>query len=367
MKLVDGRIGLSLRLGAMIVALLVGQQAMAIGTRAGTSVVNTATVEYRVGTVDQTPIDSNTVEFVVDRRVDFDLTPLGGALVTVSPGETDAFFDFLLTNDSNSEVDFTIDLAQMVGGSVRGSTDDADMATVDYAVSANSVANGDTDPVRNGPQFVDELAADDGIRIRVFGDAALTMLNGEVAGVQLDATAGEPGTASVEGAALVESGNTDLGIENVFAEDGSGGDGVQTAFDGWTVISASLAVNKSYTVIAGDLGSGLPIPGATVEYVIQIVNSSTTPATNIVVTDAIDTDVTLNLNVAAYGGEDIDIDNGGTPLPCNLEDNADGDGCDLVGNDVTVGDLSEITITIAGSSTMTLTYQVTIPDPPLTP
>ncbi len=367
MKLVDGKIGLSLRLGAMIVALLVGQQAMAVGTRAGTSVVNTATVDYRVGTVDQTPIDSNTVEFVVDRRVDFDLTPQGGALVNVTPGETDAFFDFLLTNDSNSELDFTIDVTEMVGGLVRGATDNTNMLLVDYAVSANSVANGDTDPVRNGPQFVDELDADDAIRIRVFGDAAFTMLDGQVAGVQVDATAGEPGTSGVEGAALVEAANTDLGIENVFAEDGAGGDGVQTDFDGWTAVSADLTVNKSYTVIAGDLGSGLPIPGATVEYVIEIINSSTTPADNVVITDTIDGDVTLNLNVAAYGGEDIDIDNGGAALPCDLEDNADGDGCDLVGTDVTVGDLAEVSITIGGSSTMTLTYQVTIPDPDPTP
>lgn len=367
MKLLNGKTGLALRLGAMIVALLAGQQAMAIGTSAGTSVVNTATVDYRVGTVDQTPVDSNTVEFVVDRRVDFDLTPVGGALVNVTPGETDAYFDFLLTNDSNSELDFTIDLAQMVGGLVRGSTDDTDMLVVDYAVSANSVANGDPDPVRLGPQFVDELAADDAIRIRVFGDAAFTMLDGEIAGVQIDATAGEPGTGGVEGTALVEAANTDLNIENVFAEDGAGGDGVQTEFDGWTAISADLTVNKSYSVIAGDLGSGLPIPGATIEYVVEIINNSATPATNVVVTDTIDPDVTLNLNVVAYSGEDIDIDNNGAPLPCDLENNTDGDGCDLVGTDVTVGDLAEVAITIAGSTTMTLTYQVTIPDPDPTP
>jgi len=326
--------------------------------------VNTATVDYRVGTVDQAPIDSNTVEFVVDRRVDFDLAALGGALVTVTPGETNAYFDFLLTNDSNSELDFTIDVNEMIGGLVRGATDNTNMLTVDYAVSANSVANGDPDPVRLGPQWVDELDADDSIRIRVFGDAAFTMLDTEVAGVQIDATAGEPGTGGVEGGALVELANTDLGIENVFAEDGAGGDGIQTDFDGWVAVAADLAVNKSYSVIAGDLGSGLPIPGATVEYVIQIINSSATDATNVVITDTIDPDVTLDLNVAAYGGNDIDVDNNGATLPCDLEDNADGDGCDLVGGaDITVGDLAEIAITVAGSTTMTLTYQVTIPDP----
>ena len=189
MKLVDGKTGLILRLGAMIVALLAGQQAMAIGTRAGTSVENTATVDYRVGTVDQTAIDSNTVTFVVDRRVDFDLTPLGGALVPVTPGETGAFFDFLLTNDSNSELDFSLDLQQLVGGSVRSATDDADMQQVDYAVSENATRIMRDDQVVHHVTGVhcltslDELdrvlASERGHRIWLLGD--LNMLSDESA------------------------------------------------------------------------------------------------------------------------------------------------------------------------------------------
>ncbi len=366
MKLVDGKISLTLRLAAVATALLFGQQAMAIGTAAGTQVDNTVSVDYDVSGVDQTDLTA-TVSFVVDRRVDFDLTAMGGALVPVTPGQNDAFFDFMLTNDSNSPLDFNLLLTELVGGAVRTGTDDANMGAVDYAVSANSLANGDPDPVRLGPQFVDELAADDSIRIRVFGDAALTMLNGEVAGVQLDATAAEPNTVG-EGAALVEAANTDLGIENVFAEDGAGGDGVQFDIDGWVVASADLAVTKAYNVIAGDLGSGLPIPGAIVEYTITIVNSSATDADAVIIDDAIDTDVVLNLNVAAYSGNDIDVDNDGTTLPCDVEINGDGDGCDLVGQDITVGAADLVpSITVAGNTTLTLTYQVTIPDPDPTP
>lgn len=365
MKFVNGRTGLMLRLGAMVAALLLGQQAMAIGTAAGTSIDNTVNVDFDVNGVDQTDLQS-TVSFVVDRRVDFDLTAMGGALVPVTPGETDVFFDFLLTNDSNSPLDFNLLLAQMVGGLVRTVTDDGTMAAVDYAVSANSVANGDTDPVRLGPQFVDELAADDAIRIRVFGDAALAMLDGEVAGVRLDAIAAEPGGPAAEGAALVDTTDSDLGIDNVFAEDGAGGDGIQFEFDGWIVVSAALQVTKSYSVIAGDLGTGQPIPGATVQYVITVVNNSATDADAVVLTDAIDTDVNLVLN-AYPAGSDIEVVNGAATLACNLEDNADGDGCDLVGQNVTVGDLAEVSITVAGNTTLTLTYQVTIPDPDPTP
>ncbi|MGI9247901.1 MAG: hypothetical protein ACR2QI_02725 [Woeseiaceae bacterium] len=372
MKVLNGKTGLSFRLGTMIAALLLGQQAMAIGTVAGTPIDNTVTVDYDVNGIDQDDL-TDTVSFVVDRRVDFDLALVGGALVPVAPGESDAFFDFLLTNDSNSPLDFTIDLAQMVGGLVRGVTDDGTMAAVDYAVNSVSEANQPgtpVDPARNGAQFVDELAADDSIRIRVFGDAALAMLNGEIAGVQLDATAGEPGTGGSEGAALVDTTDTDAGIDNVFAEDGTGGDGIQTNFDGWTVVSADLTVTKSYSVIDGDLGTGQPIPGATVQYVITIVNSSTTPADAVAIDDVIDDNITLDLNVAAYGGNDIDVDLEGATIPCDVEVNGDGDGCDFVAGTrtITIGAADLVpSITIGDNETLTITYQVTIPDPDPTP
>jgi len=185
MKLVKGKTGLMIRLGVLVAAMLFGQQAMAVGTRAATQIDNTATVDYSVATVAQTQLSSS-VSFVVDRRVDFTMVALGAALVPVTPGGTDYFVDFLLTNTSNSVLDFNVTLTQMIGGTVRGQTDDADMALVDFAVSADTVANGDPVPVRGaGNSWVDELEADAAIRVRVFGDAGLAMVNGEIAGVDL--------------------------------------------------------------------------------------------------------------------------------------------------------------------------------------
>ena len=372
MKLVYGKTQRFVRLGVAVAALLFGQQAMAVGTAAGTVIDNTVTVDYEVNNVNQNDLNAS-VSFWVDRRVDFDLTLLGGALVPVAPGETDAFFDILLSNDSNSPLDFNLLLTQLDGDPVRASTDGANMQTVDYAVSAFSVNDPgptpDPDPVRNGPQFVDELAADDSIRIRVFGDAALAMLNDQVAGVQLEATAAEPNTVG-EGGALVDTTDGDLQIDNVFAEDGTGGDGVQEAVDGWIVVSADLTVTKAYSVIAGDLGTGQPIPGATVQYVITVVNGSSTPAEAVKIDDVIDDDIVLDLNVAAYGGNDIDVDLAGTTLPCDVEINGDGDGCDFVAGTrtITVGAADYVpTIVIGDSETLTITYQVTIPDPDPTP
>lgn len=364
MKLKLEKLGLLLRLGALCAALLTGQQAFAVGTAAGTSIDNTVSVDFDVNGIDQTDLTS-TVSFVVDRRVDFTLTLVGGALVDVTPGEDDAFFDLLLTNDSNSPLDFNLLLDQAGVATVRTIADTADMTDPEYAVSGDFVA--DTPPVQGGPQFVDELPADEDAIIRVWGDAALALLNGQVAGIQIDATAAEPGTATVEGAALLDGvANTDLGIENVFADNGN--DGVESETDGFNVVSASLVVTKSYAVIAGDLGSGLPIPGATVEYTITVVNGSTTDADAVVLDDAIDTDVTLDLNVAAYGGNDVSVDNDGATLACDVEINADGDGCDLVGADMTIGAADLVGgITVSGNTTLTIQYQVTIPDPDPTP
>lgn len=372
MKVVNGRVSPLLRLGATVFAMLLGQQAMAVGTAAGTVIDNTVTVDYAVNNVNQDDLNAS-VSFWVDRRVDFTLTPVGGALVEVTPGETDSFFDFLLTNDSNSPLDFNVLLDQIDGLPVRGQTDDGTMQTVVYAVNSVSEANQPgtpVDPVRGGAQFVDELAADDSIRIRVFGDAAAAMLNGQVAGVRLEATAAEPGAANAEGAALVDTTDGDLQIDNVFAEDGTGGDGIQFEFDGWLVVTAELTVTKAYSVIAGDLGTGQPIPGATVQYVITIQNASSTPAEAVRIDDIIDADIVLDLNVAAYGGNDVDVDLEGTTLPCDIETSGDGDGCDFDAGTrtITVGAPDLVAaITIGDGETLTITYQVTIPDPDPTP
>ncbi|MCH7981806.1 MAG: hypothetical protein IID59_09900 [Proteobacteria bacterium] len=362
MKLVSGKTGLMLRLGVLVTAMLFAQQALAEGTRAGTSIINTATVDFDVAGVVQTQLSSLPVEFVVDRRVDFILVAQGAALVPVTPGGNDYFLDFLLTNTSNSVLDFNVALAQMVGGLVRpAQTDDADMATVDYAVSANSVANGDTDPVRLGPQFVDELEADDAIRIRVFGDAGLAMTNGQIAGVELTLNGADGGAAAVEGAPLVDGvPNTDLGVENVFAD--AGNDNSEVDRDGFIVVSADLAVTKAYIVFAGDLGSGLPIPGATIEYTITIVNSSTTTAADPVqIGDVLDGDVSFV--TGGFSGLDFEIDNGGVVSQCTAV--ADADDCVEAAGVITIGAAG--TISLAASTTLTLTYQVLILDPATTP
>jgi len=358
MKIVTGKTGLILRLGMTAIVLLLGQQAMAVGTDVDTAISNTVNVDYEVAGINQTDLTS-TVTFVVDRRVDFTLTQLGGALVDVTPGQPLAFFDLLLTNTSNSTLDFSIALNDAIG-TVRGQLVTATMDNIIYAVNTLVYTGAEADPVTTGPSYVDELAEDDAIRIRIWGDAALTLLNGQIDGIEVEVTAGEPDDIGTEGSALSYAGpNGDLTVENVAANDA--GLGIEVQEDGFIVVTADLLVTKIYNVIAGDFGTGMPIPGATVEYTVTIVNSSAANADIVVFDDTIDTNVTLILDVAAYGGNDIDVDNDGTTLLCNVDVNGEGDGCDRTGADITVGAADLIgRITVVGGTTLTIQYRVTI-------
>ena len=366
MKLVDRKPGLTLRLGAMIVALLVGQQAMAVGTRAGTTITNVATVDYEVGGVNQADISSDplTAQFVVDRRVDFTLEPvLTGDLVPVNPSETDVFVDFRLTNTSNSDLDFALSLAQSGDGDdVDGFTDDADMQTIDYAVETAA----DPIPPRGGEQYVNDLAADDSVIIRVFGDAAAAMVNGEIAGAELTATAVDPaGTSGSPGLPLpYGAANGDMTIENVAAN--LSGGGVEVTTDGWIVEAANLSVSKIYTVERDDLGSNLPIPGAIIRYEIVISNGAgAEDATDIVVTDVLDGNLTFLTNAAGSVYTDIEVDDGTGAVECTGDaPGGDTDGCSFDGTNVVVGGaLRPITIIAGGSYTVRFEVRINDPDP----
>lgn len=364
MKLASKKTGLSLRLGAMAAVLLIGQQATAAGTDAGTVISNTATVNYKVGTIDQNSL-SRTVDFAVDRRVDFSISVVDGTLKPIAPGESDFWVDFEVTNTSNSALDFNLVLAQMVGGAVGAGTDNANVTGVDLDVYSDTVANGGSPTARGvGLDYIDELPEDASIRVRVWGDAALglNLANDDVAGVTLTAAAAEPATVG-EGAVLTVVANTEDGVENVFAD--ADNDNSEAAQDGWIVVAADLAVTKAFNVIAGDLGTGMPIPGATVEYTVTVVNSSATDAVDVVITDTITDDdpaVTLDLDrdVVDYAGNDIDVVNNGAQVACDVDGVADG--CNLTGMDITVGDLAETSITVAGNTTLTIRYRVTIPN-----
>ena len=376
MKTVMSKFGLLFRLSVTATAMLLGQQALALGTDAGTQVSNQATVSYSVGGIGQTPIESdplgnsipgagNPTMFLVDRRVSFTLVPTDAVHTPVVPGGVDFFAAYTLTNTGNAIMDYRLTLAQLTSadGAVNGLVDtDVDMSNVRIRVANGDGAAGVPD-LATDLDFVDELAEDATVVIYIFADAALALVNGDIANVELTATSADDATATatplVLDPDLAESPGPDdpTIIESVFAD--AGNDGFEASRDGFQVVSVVLTITKTATVISDPFGSGKAIPGAIIEYSITIDNTvGTVDATNVSIADTIDADVTFVDE--AYGvGQDVSFSTGGF---CNA-DAADGDadGCSLDGANLVVGNVN-LAITVAFGTSLTITFQVLIPN-----
>ena len=83
-------------------------QAWADGTPSGTSIDNSATIDYTVGGVGQTQITSNIASFVVDNRVDLTVTTVDFAIVSVVPGSFNQVLTFTVTNSGNTTQDYSL-------------------------------------------------------------------------------------------------------------------------------------------------------------------------------------------------------------------------------------------------------------------
>ena len=375
MKTVKSKFGLLFRLGITATALLLGQQALALGTDAGTQVSNQATVSYSVGGAAQTPIESdpagnsipglgNPTTFLVDRRVSFTLVPTDAVHTPVTPGGVDFFAAYTLTNTGNAIMDFRLTLAQLSSGdgAVNGLVDtDIDMSNVRIRVANGDGAAGVPD-LATDLVFVDELAEDATVVIYVFADAALTLVNGDIANVELTATSADDATATatplVLDPDLAESPGPDdpTIIESVFAD--AGNDGFEDSRDGFQVLSAALTITKTATVISDPFGSGKAVPGAIIEYVITIDNTGSVNATNVSIADTIDADVTF-VDEAYGAGQDVLFSTGGS---CNADaGDGDADGCSLDGANLVVGNVN-LAITVAFGTSLTISFQVLIPN-----
>jgi uncharacterized repeat protein (TIGR01451 family) len=381
MKTLREKCSFIVKLGMTAMVLLFTQHALAAGTTAGTDVDNMATVNYAVGGNPQTEIESSPTgnstpgasgtltTFVVDNRVDFTLAQVGGAHTTAAPGETNAFVEFLLTNTGNSTMDFRLVATQL--GSADGAVNGLVDTDVDMSLVRVRVGNGGGAPVLGDLDYVDEIAEDDSVTIYIFADAGVLLVDNDVANLELEGTAAAAGLALTRGADLVDdAGSADdpAVIDIVFANGVAApglGDGTESDRDGFEIISAALEITKVATVIWDPFNEAVfpkAIPGAIVEYVITVDNTGAEDADNVVITDSIDTDVDFIFD--AYAGDDVEIINDGAAqvTPCNADgSDADDDGCALDGQDLTIGDPTDLAITVTAGTLMTITYRVTIP------
>lgn len=283
-------------LGMAACASIVATPAFANGTTAGTSITNTATVDYQVGGVAQGQ-QSASNSFVVDRKINLLVEEVGNATTEVSPGQTSAVTTFQLTNSSNEILDFLLTASQITTGAAKhGGTDSFNATNVRIYRDAVTGTPGSYDVNDTLVTYIDELATDTPIRLFVVADIPAGLPTGAVAGIQLRATALEGGTAGTQGIAVTQTaGANTAGKDTVFA-DGVGvndanRDASHSDADDYTVKTATLTVTKSSRVVSDPFnGTTNPklIPGATVEYCIAVANAAGgADATTVAINDSV--------------------------------------------------------------------------------
>ena len=329
--------------------------AIAAGTTAGTTITNTATVDYQVGGVAQTQ-QTAANNFVVDRKINLLVEEVGNVTTNVVPGQANAVTTFQLTNSSNEVLDFALTASQIAGGTAsHGGTDTFDVSNV--RIYRDNTVTGTVGSWDVGDQlvtFIDELVVDTAIRLFVVADIPGGLANNAVAGVTLRATAREGGTAGSLGAAITETTGADTaGKDTVFADiagvtGDAARDGSHSDNDDYTVQTATLAVTKSSRVISDPFNNTTNpklIPGAVVEYCISVANSGSADATSVVINDAVPGQLTFNAGTIRLNGTV-------TGLTCN----ADG----AVGGSYSAPNVSGTIATIAAGATRTLVFRATV-------
>ncbi len=287
--------------------------AMAAGTTAGTTITNTATVDYQVGGVAQGQ-QSASNNFTVDRKINLLVEEVGTVTTSVVPGQTNAVTTFQLTNTSNETLDVALVASQIVGGTTaHGGTDTFNANNV--RIYRDNTATGTIGSWDVGDTlitaYVDELVVDTAIRLFVVADIPAALANNAVAGVTLRATAREGGLAGTQGAAITETtGANTAGKDTVFADiAGVAGDvardGSHSDNDDYTVQTATLTVSKSSRVISDPFNNTTNpklIPGAVVEYCIAVANTGGAAATSVVINDPVPGQLTFNAGTILLGG-----------------------------------------------------------------
>ncbi len=317
MKAHNGRpLRTAVLIAAVVAAFSAAGVAHAAGTDAGTPVANSFTLDYQVGGVSQTQIDTSgsPTTFTVDRKVD--VTVATAVNASVSPGETGAELVYGVTNTGNDNIAYRLTLSDV-------GADSFDIGTYTARYYADAGNDGIFTPGVDdagagtaytlGSGVTADVAPDATIWVIISGNVPGTATNGQTDGVNLTADSYYP-TASLDGAYAATPGtnittagaNAMNGAADSVLADGAGvtdaaNDGAHSSTGTYTVSAASLSASKTVAVVATNpvncasdaISGGFAAPGACVEYVISASNAAgaSAPATNIAISDVLPDEV----------------------------------------------------------------------------
>lgn len=311
-------------LSIMAIVLCMTQTARAVGTSAGTVITNQASADYTIGATSFT-VNSGTVSTTVDEMLDVSVVWQDAGNVTVVSGAVNQVLTFSVTNIGNGADTYTLSIDNALAGDDFNPTngriyiDDGD----------NIYDAGDT--LYSGPADDPTLAADGAITIFLVNDIPGGLTDGWLGNSQLTADSNTGGSGT-PGTVYANAG--DGGVDAV---DGTSG-GNDNAIGTYIVANTTVSIVKSQ-VITDPFGGTSSVPGATIQYTLDISVTGSGTATGVVITDPIPANTTYNAGTL--------ILNAGA-----LTDAVDGDAGD-------VGGTTPGTVTVSlGDMTAATTHQI---------
>jgi uncharacterized repeat protein (TIGR01451 family) len=358
------------------------QSALAIGTDAGTSVNNRATVSYSVGGVAQTAIESSptgnatpgagagaNTTFVVDNKILHVVAETSGNATSTSPGAANVVATFTVTNQGNNAQGYQLTPTNLATGTASPFGAGADAFDVtNLRVFVDSNGNGAYDAGTDTATFIDTLAEDGAVTVFIVADIPLAATNGQFANVQLAARAAQAGTGAATLMTQTSGADNATVVDVVFADAGATArDGIHEASDQYSVASASLSVAKTSSVVSDPFnGTTNPkaIPQAIVEYSVVLTNSGASAASSVSIRDPLPAATTFVQGQYA-GTTDVEVQVGaGAPTRCVAETTADSnaDGCyrNSSGELIVGAPMAVATVNAGAANAVTVRFRVRI-------
>lgn len=312
-------------------------QAFADGTLSGTTITNTATVNYTVSSVAQTPITAAT-SFLVDTYIKFTLS--GGVQVDVASGQPNGTQIYTLQNTSNVSSPFTLTPSNLTGDNFQMNAPGTGTAGVN--VYADTSGDGLYTPGIDLQVTANVTLAPGASAIYfLVGDTPLAATNGQIAQVQMLAEAINPATSAL----WANDTNPDtLGTQTGESVQIVVSNNTATRPGSFRVQTATLAITKSSSVISDPFNNAgaarKAIPGAVMQYQILVENNGAASATLQNVSDTLPPATDIVFRQGDFtGATDIEIQVGtNPPTYCVAQSGADvpADGCFRTGNILTI-------------------------------
>lgn len=278
--------------------LIASQPGWAVGTSSGTTISSIATVNYVIGAGPPSTATSNTVSFLVDKKVNLLVAEVSGLATLVNIGQTGAVTTFSVTNLGNDPQGFNLTAALASGNPATGGTapfTNNNFNATGLQVFVDSNANGVYDAGGDTATSIPTLAAGASKTVFIVGNIPATTLNGQQSVVSLEAIAVVPTTMAALSATV---GGDTAGVDVVFADSAGvaagdiSRDAKHSAYGAYLASGVGLVMNKTVLSVLDPQGTAIVMPGAVLTYQIVAIISGSGTATNLLITDPLPANTT---------------------------------------------------------------------------